>query len=186
MAKSNTISLRNFHELDAILASAFRKRDAGTVLYGAITDGSAIVRKAIRSEVEPSKGKKTAGGGRKVQPSGTLRRSVKSGLRKKGYAKDPNLFAGSVFTDRDFSYGKTDGWYAHFINFGTKGKRGKAAKKKTFFRKGNKQGTSNGSIKANPFMDKGFAKSKKAAELRIKFGIYTRTKQLQQKINMLR
>jgi len=169
MAKSNTISLRNFHELDAILASAFRKRDAGKVLFGAVNDGAKVVRKSIRSEVKPSKGKKTAGGGRKVQPNGTLRRSVKSGLRRKGYAKDPNLFAAAVFTDRDFSYGKTDGWYAHFINFGTRGKAG-----------------SNGAINAVPFMEKGFNNAKKAAELKIKFGIYTRTKQLQQKINMLR
>ena len=35
-------------------------------------------------------------------------------------------------------------------------------------------------------MKKGFEASKKLAETRIKFGIYTRTKQLQQKINMLR
>ena len=163
MAKSNTISLRNFHELDAILASAFRKRDAGKVLFGAVNDGAKVVRKSIRQATPKSKGKKTAGGGRKVQPNGTLRRSVKSGLRRKGYAKDPNLFAAAVFTDRDFSYGKADGWYAHFVNFGTK--------------KG---------INAVPFMENGFNAAKKAAELKIKFGIYTRTKQLQQKINMLR
>ena len=101
MAKSNTISLRNFHELDAILASAFRKRDAGKVLFGAVNDGAKVVRKAIRQATPKSKG------------------------TKKG-------------------------------------------------------------INAVPFMENGFNASKKAAELRIKFGIYTRTKQLQQKINMLR
>jgi len=98
-----------------------------------------------------------------VQPNGTLRRSVKNGLRRKGYGKDPNLFAAAVFTDRDFTYGKTDGWYAHFIEFGTK--------------KG---------IKANPFMDKGFSESAKKAEMKIKLSIWKRTKDLQRQINMLK
>lgn len=186
MSKKNTITLRNFNELDRILTTAFRKRDAGKVLFAAVNDGARVVKTAVRSEVKDSSKPKTAGGGRKVQPKGTLRRSVKNGLRKKGFGKDPNLFAAAVFTDRDFSYGKTDGWYAHFVHFGTKGKKGRAAKKKNLFRKGSKQGTSNGAIKANPFMNKGLASSKKMAETRIKFGIYTRTKQLQQKINMLK
>tara|TARA_R110001599_G_scaffold336957_1_gene555032 strand:- start:231 stop:743 length:513 start_codon:yes stop_codon:yes gene_type:complete len=170
MAKSNTISLRNFKQLDAILASSFRKRDAGKLLYQSVNDGARIVRKAIREEVKPSteKTKKTpANGGqsweRKFQPHGTLRRSVKSGLRRKGFGKNPNLFAAAVSTNEDGTYSKKDGWYAHMVHFGTKS-----------------------GIKANPFMDKGFAKSKKAAELQIKFGIYKRVKQLQQKINMLR
>lgn len=167
-----SISLRNFNELDRILSESFRKRDAGEVLYGGLNDGAKVVRKAIREEVGKSTEatKKTPKNGgqswkRKFQPHGTLRRSVKSGLRRKGYGKRPNLFAAAVATtSTKGAYSKDDGWYAHFKHFGTK----------------------NPKYKANPFMDKGFAKSKRAAELRIKLGIWKRTKELQQKINNLK
>ena len=165
MAKKGVnITIRNFRELDAILASSFRKRDAGKVLYRSLNDGARIVRKSVRQKTPVSKGEKTAGGGRQVQPNGTLRRSVKNGLRRKGYGKDPNLFAAAVFTKNDKNaYSKDDGWYAHFIEFGTKH-----------------------GIEANPFMDKGFSESAKKAEMKIKLSIWKRTKDLQRQINMLK
>jgi len=59
MAKKGVnITLRNFRELDAILASSFRKRDAGKVLYRSLNDGARIVRKSVRQKTPVSKGKK--------------------------------------------------------------------------------------------------------------------------------
>jgi len=160
MAKSNTISLRNFKQLDAILASSFRKRDAGKLLYQSVNDGAKVVRKAIRQSTPVSSAPKNKPAApRKSQPKGTLRRSVKSGLRRKGYGKNPNLFAAAVFTNKDFTYSNSDGWYAAIVN--------KQDGNKGFFRAG-------------------FNAAKQSAELQIKFGIYKRVKQLQQKINMLR
>jgi HK97 gp10 family phage protein len=171
MAKDQ-ITLKNFHEVDRILSNMLSATTGGKILDDSLKKGSATIRKSIRGVTPKYDGVKTATTGargsgkrRKKQPTGTLRRSVKNGLRKKGYARDRNLFAAAVFTKTDVeAYSKDDGWYAHMVHFGTK--RG---------------------IRANPFMDKGFNKIKAGVNLKIKSEIIKGVvKVTERKINNLK
>ena len=135
------IRLEGGAQLDKILAKM--QKSAGTkIINQSLTKASAAVRKAVKKEAPVSKegvsGNKLSS---RNHNKGTLRRSIKSGLRRK-VNLGKSTFLASVYVQdghKNKAPNNADGWYAHFVQTG-KGFSGmsswKSYKKTSFMKKG--------------------------------------------------
>lgn len=117
MADGLSIRLENGVALDRILAKIERQRDATKIVNQSLTKGAAELRKNVK-KATPKASKQTEGFKTTSRNSeiGQLRRSVKSGLRKKVNLGRHTFLAGVWFNEgRGKSKKSNDGYYAKFV-----------------------------------------------------------------------